>query len=119
MLCDPRRRSRAANPHSAVALEAAPARLCTPIGTHNGGGASRASIIGDVIATVMGTNDGGRVLMVGLTPADLEQLQKHGPIRLEPEQTGQPGLRLLLNFGSSEEQLLAMLRALGVEVRRR
>lgn len=62
------------------------------------------------------TGDGGVMLLLGLTPANLRRVRAGEPIYVDGEPLGAPGVKVLICFGETERHIVADLRAGGIEV---
>lgn len=61
------------------------------------------------------TKGGGHLLMLGLTPTNLERLQDGKPILVDCAELGLPGVRVTIMFGQTERAIVAELRAAGFD----
>lgn len=62
------------------------------------------------------TKDGGQLILLGVTPANLRRLKDGQPIYVECDDLGLPGARIMLVFGQTERAIYAELRAAGIEL---
>ena len=59
-------------------------------------------------------DDGTRTILLGLTPANVRRLRAGEPIRVDGDELGEPGLRIIVVFGQTERAITADIRAAGV-----
>lgn len=62
------------------------------------------------------TKDGGHMILLGVTPANLRRLKDGQPILVECDELGLPGARIMIMFGQTERAIYAELRAGGIEL---
>lgn len=63
------------------------------------------------------TEDGGTVILLGVTPANLRRLREGQPILVDAGELGVPGVKITITFGQTERAIVAELRAAGIEMR--
>lgn len=61
------------------------------------------------------TNDGRPLVLLGLTPQNLQRLQEGEPILVDAAELGLDG-RICITFGPSERRIAEALRALGIDL---
>lgn len=62
------------------------------------------------------TSDGGQLVVLGITPANLRQLKDGKPIYVECDDMGLARVRIVLVFGQTERAIIAEMRAAGAEL---
>jgi hypothetical protein len=69
-----------------------------------------------VIRAADTTKDGGHLILLGLTPDNLQLLRDGMPIYVDCTTLGKPGLTITIMFGQTERSIIATLRAEGIEL---
>lgn len=62
------------------------------------------------------TKDGGHLLLLGLTPANIRRMRAGEPILVDCADLGLPGVRVSIMFGQTERAIVAELRDAGFDL---
>jgi hypothetical protein len=69
-----------------------------------------------MIRAAVPAKGGGLIVLLGITPRNVEKLKDGDPMYLDLAELGAPGVKLTIIYGQTERAIMAELRAAGLEL---